>query len=290
MHKKLKVWINKRFVDTNTAKISIFDRGYLYGDGIFETMRSYAGVIFKLDDHLDRLFNALKVMRMKPPYKKQVFENIIYKCIETNGIKSGYIRLAITRGEGRFGISYKDNFRPNTVIVAKPFGEYPDWMYKSGIKSKIVSIRQNEYSPVSAIKSSNFLQFILARLYAKEDGYDEAILLNTKGNVAEAATSNIFFVKREFLVTPSIDSGILPGVTRRVIIEIAKKLKMGVRERTVSPRELKSADEIFLTNSLVEVMPVTGVNGRRVGNGLVGTVTKLLHISYQKQVIRETLF
>lgn len=287
--KKTKVWINKKFVGIDNARISIFDRGYLYGDGVFETMRSYAGRIFRLDEHLDRLFKALKIMRISPPYGKQALEKIIYKCLEVNGIKSGYIRLEITRGEGRFGISYQDDFKPNMVIVAKPFGEYPDWMYSRGIKAKVVAVRQNEYSPVSTIKSLNFLQFILARLYAKEDGYDEAILLNTKGNVAEAATSNIFLVKRESLVTPSIDSGILPGVTRRVIIEIAKKLKVGVRERTVSPRELKSADEIFLTNSLVEVMPVMGVNGRKVRDGKVGEITKLFHISYQKQVIRETL-
>ena len=288
--RKIKIWINKKFIDIDDAKISIFDRGYLYGDGIFETMRSYAGVVFRIDEHLDRLFNGLKVMKIMPSYNKRYLKNIIYKSLKINGFKSAYIRLTITRGEGRFSLSYSDNFIPNVVIVTKEFGEYPDWMYFRGISAKVVEIRQNELSPVSAIKSTNYLNHILARLDAKDEGCDEAILMNTKGYIAEGAASNIFLVKRNNLTTPSLESGILPGITRKLIIEIAGILKLKVKERRIYYRELLNADEVFFTNSLIEILPVRKIDSETIGDGEVGDITRLLHISYQKQVIREVLF
>ncbi len=287
--KNPKVWINGKFFDIDKAKISVFDRGFLYGDGVFETMRCYAGIVFKLDEHLARLFNSLKIMRISYPYSKRYLKKAIYKCLETNRLKSAYIRLAITRGEGRFGISYKDEFIPNAVIVIKDFEDYPDWMYSRGIRTGIVGIRQNEYSPLPKVKSLNFLTYILARFEAKERGADDAILTNTRGYIAEGATSNIFLIKRDILVTPSLDNGILPGITREVIIGIAKRLKFRVRERKISYRELAQASEVFFTNSLVEVLPVTVVNSKKIGDGRPGNITKLLHISYQKEVIKEVL-
>lgn len=284
-----KAWINGRFMDIAKAKVSIFDRGFLYGDGIFETMRSYAGIIFRLDAHVDRLFRSLEVMRMKSPYNKRDLKDIIYKALYINKLKSAYIRLTMTRGEGRFGIHFKDIFIPNVVIIIKEFGEYPGWMYSCGISAKVSDMRQDECSPLSVIKSLNYLGYILARLYAKEAGYEEAILKNTKGHIAEAATSNIFLVKKETLITPSLASGVLAGVTRGVVIEIAKTLRVKVREKPVTRKELLNADEAFLTNSLVEVLPVRSIDHKRIGSGRPGDVTKLLHISYQKQVIRETL-
>ena len=289
MYKKEKIWINNKFVDIKSAKISVFDRGFLYGDGVFETMRSYAGVIFKLDEHLDRLFKAFKVMRMKSPYSKRFLKEAIYKSLKINGLQNAYIRLAVTRGEGRFGIGYKDEFNPNVVIVAKEFEGYPEWMHKKGISAKVVLVKQNEFSPLAKIKSMNYLNYIIARFYAKDEGFDEAILTNTKGYITEGATSNIFLVKGNSLVTPSVTCGILPGITRGVILKIAKKLGMNVREKLVSRRELLSVDEIFLTNSLAEVLPIVKINSTRIVDGLPGKITKLLHVSYQKQVIKESL-
>lgn len=285
----MKIWINGRQADQKDAKVSVFDRGFLYGDGLFETMRSYAGVVFRLNRHLSRLFGSFSALKMAPPNNKKYFKEAVLKLLRTNGLKSAYIRIAVTRGEGGFGIGYKDDFSPTVVIVAKEFRGYPEWMHKRGISAKVVDVRQNEYSPLSGVKSMNYLNYILARFRAKEDGCDEAILMNTKGDVTEGATSNIFFVKNDALITPFLDSGILPGVTRETILEIARRLKLKVSERRVSPSELTGADEIFLTNSLAEVLPVTRIGPRRVGRGIPGDLTKLLSISYQKQVIREVL-
>lgn len=287
--RRQKIWVNKKFVDIDNAKISVFDRGFLYGDGLFETMRSYAGMVFKLDEHLERLFASLKIMKIKPPYTKRYLKGVIYKSLVINDLKSAYIRLTITRGEGRFGLDYNDIFIPNVVITTKEFGAYPDWMYIRGISAKVVEIRQNEHSPVSGMKSLNFLNYILGRLDAKRNGCEEAILKNIKGAIAEGAASNVFLVKRGTIMTPSLASGIIPGVTRDTVIGIANKLKLNIKEKLVSYRELLSADEIFLTNSLIEVLPVTRVDSKKIGDGRPGEITKLLHISYQKEVIKETL-
>lgn len=289
--KKNKVWINGSFTEASSAKISVFDRGFLYGDGVFETMRSYAGVIFRVDLHLMRLFASLEAIRISPSYTREYLKAEIYKALKANDLKSAYIRVAVTRGEGRFGLDFKDTFRPNTVIITKEFGEYPKRMYNRGISAKCVkSTRQNEYSPLAGIKSLNFLNYIIARFNAKSNGASEAILTDTKGHIAEGASSNIFLVKKGALLTPDLSCGILPGITRGVIVEIAKRLKIAVKEKKVAHKELLLADEVFLTNSLIEILPVTRIDSRKIGNGSPGEMTKLLRISYQKQIIKEVLF
>jgi len=284
----MKIWINGKLVSPDKAKVSVFDRGFMYGDGVFETMRGYAGRVFRLDRHLDRLFESLETLRIKHKYSKRYLRDAIYKTLRSNGLSSAYIKLVVTRGAGRFGISYRDKFNPNVVITAKDFEGYPGWMFEAGLSVNITGV-QNESSITSGIKTLNYLPYILARADALEMGFDEAILTNTKGRITEAATSNIFMVKNERLIAPSVSSGILPGITRGVVIEIAKGLKIGVKEKSVSRRELLGANEIFLTNSLAEVLPVTKVDSKRIGSGLVGDVTKLLHISYQKEVIKDIL-
>ncbi len=284
-------WINGRFIDEAKAKISIFDRGFMYGDGIFETMRSYAGVVFKIDRHLKRFFDGLRIARIKPSYAtKGYLKGIIYEILRKNRLKSAYIRLSMTRGEGRFQLESSNRFKPNIVLVAKEFGEYPDWMYSNGISAKVVGLRQNEGSALAGIKSLNFLNNILSRLEAKEGGFDDAILLNTKGHVAEGVTANIFIVKGDRLSTPSLESGALPGITRGVVIETARRLGINVKEAIIRRRELRDADEVFFTNSLVEVLPVVKIDSRKIGKGKVGDMTKLIRIAYQKEVIRGTLF
>ena len=279
----IKVMLNGKFLDIKKAKISIFDRSFLYGDAVFETMRSYAGIVFKLDEHLARLMDSLKALRIKRIYKKDYLKEAVYKTLNANKLKSAYVRLVITRGEGRFGIGYKDTFTPNLVITAKNFEGYPEWIFSKGISAKITGV-QNEYSALSKIKTANYLNFILARFNAQDAGFDEAILTNTKGHITEGATSSIFLVKSDSVITPSIKSGVLPGITRSVIIGIAGKLKIPVKEKVVTRRELAEADEVFLTNSLAEVLPVTRINSKRIGTGSVGRITKLFHVSYRKQV------
>jgi branched-chain amino acid aminotransferase len=258
----------------------------MYGDGLFETMRAYAGVVFKLDGHIDRLYTSLGVLGIRKPCSKEVLKKAIYRTVKVNALKSAYIKVSVTRGQGRFGIGYKDEFIPNAVIVAKDFEGYPEWMFDRGLSAAIAGIRQNERSVLSRVKSLNFLPYIIARFEAKDMGYDEAILVNTKGHVAEAATSNIFLVKNGALVTPSLLDGILPGITRSTVIEIARKLRLRVTQRAVLPEELASADEVFLTNSLAEILPVVKVGPGRIGRGSPGELTRLLRVCYQKEVIR----
>ena len=286
---KPKVWINGKFTGEEDAKICIYDRGFLYGDGVFETMRAYAGIIFMLDEHIGRLFAALKILKIKIPYGRGYLKNAVYRSLDINGLKSAYIRITITRGAGVFGIFHKSISEPCIIIAVKEFEGDPDRAYKKGISAVIVDVRQDECSVLRRIKSLNFLNYVIARMQARKKGFDEAILLNTRGEITEAATSNLFLVKNETIVTPSLDSGILPGITRKVILNIARKLSIRVSERKVSPRELISCDEIFLTNSLAEVLPVTKLGAKKIGGGLPGEITKLLHISYQKQVIRNIL-
>lgn len=286
----MKVWLNNKFVDIDKATISIFDRGFLYGDGLFETMRSYAGIAFMIDRHLGRLYDGLKTLKVKEPCSKRRLNGLVMRAIAVNRLKSAYIRVAVTRGEGRFGITYKDDLRPNLVIVAKEFEGYPERMHRHGLSGMISGISQNERSPLSRVKTINFLPYILARLEAQDKGYDEAILTNTRGFITEASTSNIFLVKSASLITPSLDSGALPGITRGVIIGIARRLRIRVAERRVTRRELLAADEAFLTNSLAEVVPLVRVGPKRIGGGIPGVITKLLAVSYQKEVIRSTSF
>jgi len=286
---RLKVWINKKLVDVNKAKVSVLDRGFLYGDGLFETMRSYAGTVFKIDEHLDRLFAASKIIEIKIPYERKYLKYAIYRNLEANKLKSAYVRLTVTRGEGGLGANSYHPMVPNIVIYASEFNGYEDWMYKRGIHVKIVATRQNEYSPLSRIKSLNFLNYILARSGAQREGCDDAILMNTEGYITEGATSNIFLVKRGVITTPSLSSGIIPGIARGVILQIAKRLRLKTRERFVRHRDLLNAEEVFLTNSMAEVLPVTKIGFEKVGDDKPGPVTKLLHISYQKEVIKEVL-
>jgi len=283
------IWLNNRFVEAREAKMPVTDRGFQYGDGVFETMRAYAGVVFGLEAHTARLSRACRTLRIPLPYRRKRLAGIVRRALTVNGLASAYIRVAVTRGEGRFGIAHADRFRPNLVVTAKEFEGYPAWMHSRGITAFVATIRQNERSPLAGVKSLNFLHYIMARREAQDAGCDEAILLNTKDEVAEAATSNIFLVKRGRLITPALSCGILAGITRGRIIAIARKLGISVAERRVKPSELATADEIFLTNSLAEVLPVVRIGKRRIGRGTPGNLTKLLHISYQKLVIRSIL-
>jgi branched-chain amino acid aminotransferase len=288
--KNMKIWINGKFVDMKDARVSVSDRAFLYGDGVFETMRSYAGVTFKLGAHLDRLFGSLKTVLIRPPFSKKYFAEAIKKSLKINRFKSAYIRLTVTRGEGKFGIDTRPSLRPNAVIVVKELDRYPEIYYRRGISIALSRVtRQNEYSPLSNVKSLNFLNYLLARIGAKKRGFQEVVILNTKGDVAECSTSNIFAVKHGRLITPSVESGILAGITRDVVIGIAKKLKIKVEERRMVYKELAAADEIFVTSSLVEILPVTRMDRHKVGKGDVGEITKLLGISYQKEVIYDTM-
>ncbi|MDD5450080.1 MAG: aminotransferase class IV [Candidatus Omnitrophica bacterium] len=282
----MKVWLNNRIMDQNRATIPLFDRGFLYGDGVFETMRTYGGKIFKADRHLDRLYRSLKITEIKVPYSRSFLKNEIYKLLKKNKLKDAYIRLAVTRGAGRVGLSGIKCENPTIAIVANKLTPYPEVMYKKGISVKVASIRQNENSPISGMKSLSFMNYILARLEAKKSGFDDALMLNSRKEISEATVSNIFIVKGRKLLTPPLSSGILPGITRGVILEIAPKAGLTPYERALEVPELYRADEVFLTNSIMEIMPVIRINNRLIGNGVPGTFTERLALMYRSLLLR----
>lgn len=284
------IWINGRFYSEAEAKVPVSDRGFLYGDSLFETMRAYAGCVFMADRHLKRFFGGLKKLGIKMPYSREEIFGAIRDILQKNRIKSAYLRVAVSRGQGSVGLSRIDKLKPNVVIIAKEYSGYPERMHKEGISVKVIGeFRVNELSGFSDVKSGNYLPYIMARLRATEEGYDDAVLVNTKGHIVEGATSNIFFVRKGKIATPGLLSGCLPGITRGVIIDIARRLGFTVNQRPLRHRAVFDADEAFFTNSMVEVLPVTKIDSVKIGKGLPGEITKLFKISYQKEVIRQFL-
>lgn len=282
------IYINGSLVLQEEAKVSIFDRGFLYGDGLFETMRSYSGHVFRLGYHLSRLFSALKILNISIPFDPPQLKKAVYHTLKANNLSEAYIRLAISRGEGSLGSSPASCRSPKVIIITKNFEPYPAISYQEGLKAVVVSTRQNAASPLSQMKSANFLNYILARMEATSKGVDEGILLNTEGYVAEATTSNIFIVRDGTLSTPSEGSGILPGITRQAILEISSSTGIiNAFERKIALDELFESQECFLTNTLMEVMPLVEIDGIPIGNGKPGPLTIKLHQAYQELVKRE---
>ncbi|MDO8445743.1 MAG: aminodeoxychorismate lyase [Deltaproteobacteria bacterium] len=280
------VFINGSLVPKEEAKVSVFDRGFLYGDGAFETVRIYDGIPFMIDEHITRLLNGLKTLRFqKLPAGLKVYA---LKIIETNKANNGVLRIAVTRGEVTSGIDPSACKEPTVVIGAKEGVPYNDEAYSRGFRAIVAKIRKDQNSPLCRVKSANFLTHILAKGEATDAGVDEAIMLNYDGFVTEATVSNIFLLKGNALFTPSVESGILPGITRKVVLEMAEKMGLEVSEFEIRPEEIYNADEAFLTNSLMEVMPLVEVDKRLIGNGLPGDVTKEIRKNYQK-LVREGL-
>ncbi len=278
------VWLNGAIVPKEKARVSIVDRGLLYGDGLFETMRSYGGRLFRLDEHLDRLFHSAEAIKLRIPYSLAQLRGAIYRTIEVNGVGDGYVRLTVSRGEGGARLDPPKNGAPTTAIVVKDPVLYSPQQYEVGFKAIVATIRCNEFSQISGMKSLNFLPNILARMEARARGVDEVILLNTSGYLAEAAVSNIFLIKGKSLLTPSMDCGILPGITRKAILELAPNFGLEVVEKWLQLTELKESSEAFLTNSLMEVMALVEVDGASIGNEKPGPITVSLHRAYREFV------
>jgi branched-chain amino acid aminotransferase len=282
------VWLNGTLCPKKDAKISIDDRGFLLGDGVFETMRSYGSRVFRLDKHLTRLFDSLAIVHLSIPYTSVELGKAVNDTLEANQLQEAYIRLTVTRGQGGKGIDPPETPSPTIIIVARKFIPYPEQVYKEGLKTGISGIKQNLSSSIARIKSLNFLDHILARIEAREKGLDEAILLNTEDFICEGTVSNIFLVKHGNLITPDKESGILPGVTREAVTELALREGIRIEERKVQPSELKEADECFLTNTLMEVMPVSEIDGKKVGQGRPGPLT-LHFMEWYKDLVRKEL-
>ncbi len=267
------IFINGKFYNEKDANISVFDHGFLYGDGIFETLITYNSKVFKIDEHLERLFHSAKLIDLKIPLTEYEIKKAIYLAIRKNRLNDAYIRVTISRGEGKLG--YLSKCVPNVVIIAKKFIPYPKRMYEKGISAATC----NAERILPEVKSTSCLPLVVARLKTK--GHFEAFLSNRNGNITEGTISNIFFVKGNILYTPK--ENILWGITRGIIVKIAKKIGIQIKETRIKKSEIYSFKECFLANTLVEVMPVVKINGKKIGNGLPGPVTKRLIGEFKKE-------
>lgn len=278
------VFLNGTFVPMRDAKVSVLDRGFLYGDGVFETMRAYGGSVFKLEEHVRRLLAALKIVRIPAPYGAASFSGHVKRAIRRNRAQEAYCKLMVTRGAGPTGIGIDYRQKPTVVIFVKPLGTMPEAIWHNGVRVDISRIRKNEYSVSSGLKTLNYLDNILARDRIRRDGCFEALLLNSKGYVAEGTTSNVFIRTKNKVLTPPGTEGLLPGITRQVVIGLLRRyFKTGIAERHISPSMLKGADEVFLTNSILEIVPVVRVGRRPIGQGVPGMLYKILHALYRRE-------
>jgi len=282
-----KVWIDGQLVDKENAKISVYDHGLLYGDGVFEGIRLYSGKIFECEAHLDRLWHSARAIRLDIPISRDEFRAAMQQTIKANGFTDCYIRACVTRGVGYLGISPKKCARPSVFIIADTIELYPKEMYEKGmaiITASVIRSHPNAISP--RIKSMNYLNNILAKIEAIDAGVPEAIMLNHEGNVAECTGDNIFMVRSGQVQTPTTADGILEGITRKVVIGLCGKLGIPCVEKTLQRHDLYIADECFLTGTAAEVVAVTKIDGRPIGSGQVGPITRKLMEAFGR-VIRE---
>ncbi len=277
------VYLNGEFVESDKASVSVFDHGVLYGDGVFEGIRAYGGRVFRLPEHIDRIFSAAKAIALEIPMTKEELKQVVVDTCKKNGLSDCYIRLVITRGKGNLGISPLNCEKPTVFCIAAGIKLYTDEQYEKGM-SVITSVqRRNKATIVDPqIKSLNYLNNILAKIEANRAGAAEAIMLNHDGIVTEATGDNIFIVKNGEILTPPVYIGILDGITRKTVIEAARKEGITVRETEFTLFNVYNADECFLTGTAAEAIAVTSVDGRTIGNGVQGEVTKRILAAFRK--------
>ena len=279
----MKIYLDGNYVPSEEAKVSVFDHGLLYGDGVFEGIRVYGGRIFRLDQHLDRIFNSAKAIMLQIPLTR---EQLVEACCETcrqNKLKDGYIRLVVTRGVGYLGLNPFRCKNPTVFIIADRIELYPEEVYRKGLKLITASTQRTNPSAMSpSIKSLNYLNNILAKIEAVNAGTFEAIMLNAQGHVAECTGDNIFIIRSSKLETPPVSAGALIGITRQVVIELAAKRKIAVSEPNLTRYDLTTADEVFLTGTAAEIVPVSSIDGRIIGSGRPGLLTLKLTEDFRK--------
>lgn len=273
----MKVWIDGKLVDKADAKVSVFDHGLLYGDGVFEGIRAYKGKIFECDAHLDRFFQSAKGIRLTLPLSREQLRAAITETMKANDFADCYIRLVATRGVGSLGLSPMRCEKPSVFVITDLLEMYPREMYEKGMSVITSSVIRNHPSALSPrVKSLNYLNNILAKLEAIDSGVPEAIMCNHEGNVAECTADNIFIVRAGQVQTPQTHDGVLEGVTRRVMLDLCQKLQIPCIEKTLQRHDLYISDECFLTGTGAEVIPVTKIDNRAIGSGQPGPVTRKL--------------
>ena len=281
----LQIYISGKFYAKEDAKISVYDHGLLYGDGVFEGLRSYGGRVFRLDEHVRRLYESAKAIWLQIPLSPEAMMGAVEQTLKVNGLVDAYIRLVVTRGAGSLGLDPNRTSDPQVIIIADKITLYPAEFYEKGLTIVTASTIRNHPAALSPrIKSLNYLNNILAKIEGLQAGCIEALMLNSKGEVAECTGDNIFLVRNKQLLTPPIDAGILEGVTRDAVMELARASGIEVREIPLTKHDVYVADECFLTGTAAEVIPVVKVDSRTIGNGEPGPVSRDLMPRLKKLV------
>ena len=281
------IFINDRLVSEEQAVVSVFDHGLLYGDGVFEGLRSYSGKVFRLDAHLDRLYASARAICLEIPLAKEVVAKAVNDTLTANGLTDGYIRLVVTRGAGSLGLDPNKTKNPQVIVIADTISLYPGEYYEKGLRIVTAATQRTQSAALSPrIKSLNYLNNIMAKLEGLQAGCVEALMLNSTGEVAECTGDNIFVCRSGKLLTPPPDAGILEGITRGAVMELAAAAGIDCRESTLVRHDLYTADECFLTGTAAEVIPVVEIDGRKVGAGLPGPVTARLTREFHALVRR----
>jgi len=277
------VYINGEFVPRSKAAISVFDHGLLYGDGVFEGIRAYNGSVFRLNEHLDRLYASAHSLMIKIPLSREEMRRGVMDTLKKNNMKDAYIRLVVTRGAGDLGVDPRKCSKPTVFIIVGSISVIPKEVAERGIRTIITWVRRDPVDGTShEVKSLNYLNSILAKIEANNAGVDEAIILTSQGYLCEGTAENIFVVKGGEIWTPPAYTGALPGITQSAVFEIAKRMGLKIEERLITAHELFNADEVFFTGTGAEIVPVTEVNGRAIGTGKPGAITTKLRKEFQK--------
>ena len=279
----MKVYLNGKFVDESKARVSVFDHGLLYGDGVFEGIRSYDGLIFKLREHIDRLFESAHTIMLKIPMSPSELIDVVKESLRINKLHDAYIRLVVTRGEGDLGLDPRKCTQPTVFVIADKIELYPKKLYEQGLELITVATQRNVPEALNPqIKSLNYLNNILAKIEAINAGYEEAIMLSPSGYVTECTGENIFVVKGKQLLTPPPYIGVLRGITRQTVMTLAMRQRLAVREELLTRHDLFNANEVFLTGTAAEIVPVVKIDGRVIGSGTPGPSTKKLQQAFRQ--------
>jgi len=278
----MKIYFNGKFVGREEAKVSVFDHGFLYGDGAFEGIRSYRRRVFRLKEHVDRLYETLHTLMIQVSLSRKQMMQAVVDTLRKNGLSDAYIRLVVTRGEGDLGLDPKKCFgRPNVIVITDKITLYPAALYEKGMEIITVpTVRNHPEALNPQLKSLNYLNNIMAKIEASAAGFNEAIMLDYQGHVAECTGDNIFIIKNGCLMTPA--QGRLRGITRDVVMDLARKDRISVSELTLSRHEVYNADEVFLTGTAAEIIPVVKVDGRQIADGRPGKITKKLIMQFRQ--------
>jgi len=278
----MKVYLNGKFVEQSAATVSVFDHGLLYGDGVFEGIRSYNGLIFKLREHIDRLYESAHTIMLQIPMTKAELIDVVKQSLRVNKLRDAYIRLVVTRGVGDLGLDPRKCARPTVFAIADKIQLYSKQLYEQGLALITVATQRNVPEALNPqIKSLNYLNNILAKIEAVNAGYEEAIMLSPSGYVTECTGENIFIVRDRTLLTPPPYIGVLRGITRGTVMELGASLKLTVDEQLLTRYDLFNAEECFLTGTAAEIVPVVKIDGRVIGSGTPGPVTKRLQAAFR---------